>query len=112
MRILRPLDRYVATEFSKIFVTTALGFPLLVIVIDLTDRLGKYLNRHLTPEQIAMAYVYWFPESIYMVLPAAVLFATVFTIGSLTRHLLARAAPATRAAARSPGARAPWRRRP
>ena len=71
---LRPLDRYVASEFIKIFITTALGFPLLVIVIDLTDRLGKYLNRHLTPEQIAMAYVYWFPESIYMVLPAAVLF--------------------------------------
>ena len=49
MRILRPLDRYVASEFIKIFIATALGFPLLVIVIDLTDRLGKYLNRHLTP---------------------------------------------------------------
>ncbi|MEP7088092.1 MAG: LptF/LptG family permease, partial [Gemmatimonadota bacterium] len=95
MRILRPLDRYVATEFTKIFITTALGFPLLVIVIDLTDRLGKYLNRHLTPEQIAMAYVYWFPESIYMVLPAAVLFATVFTIGSLTRHSELTAAKAS-----------------
>ena len=92
---LRPLDRYVASEFIKIFITTALGFPLLVIVIDLTDRLGKYLNRHLTPEQIAMAYVYWFPESIYMVLPAAVLFATVFTIGSLTRHSELTAAKAS-----------------
>ena len=92
---LRPLDRYVASEFIKIFITTALGFPLLVIVIDLTDRLGKYLNRHLTPEQIALAYVYWFPESIYMVLPAAVLFATVFTIGSLTRHSELTAAKAS-----------------
>ena len=94
-RFLHPLDRYIAAEFSKIFVTTALGFPLLVIVIDLTDRLGKYLNRHLTPGQITLAYVYWFPESIYMVLPAAVLFATVFTIGSLTRHSELTAAKAS-----------------
>jgi lipopolysaccharide export system permease protein len=94
-RFLRPLDRYVASEFTKIFFATAFGFPLLVIVIDLTDRLGKYLNRHLTPEQIALAYVYYFPESMYMVLPAAVLFATVFTIGSLTRHSELTAAKAS-----------------
>ncbi len=26
---------------------TALGFPLLIIIIDLTDNLDKYLNRQL-----------------------------------------------------------------
>ena len=37
----RPLDRYVFTEFWKIFLSTAIGFPLLVMVIDLTDNLDK-----------------------------------------------------------------------
>src|SRR5919205_592932 len=93
--LLRPLDRYVLGEFSKIFVTTALGFPLLVIIIDLTDKLDKYLNRNLTKQQIALSYLYWIPDSMFMVLPAAVLFATVFSIGALTRHSEITAAKAS-----------------
>src|ERR671927_1518537 len=94
-RLLRPLDRYVLGEFWKIFVTTALGLPLLVIIIDLTDKLDKYLNRNLTREQIALSYVYWIPDSMFMVLPAAVLFATVFSIGAFTRHTEITAAKAS-----------------
>src|SRR4051812_49527000 len=86
MRIVRPLDRYVFLEFWKIFVSTALGFPLLLVVIDLTDNLNKYLSRHLPRQNIIMSYVYWLPDSMFMVLPAAVLFATVFSIGGVTRH--------------------------
>ena len=36
MTLLHPLDRYVFREFWKIFAATAVGFPLLVIVFDLT----------------------------------------------------------------------------
>ena len=85
-RLFRPLDRYVFSEFVRIFVTTALGFPLIVIVIDLTDNLDRYLGRNLPKSQIALSYLYWIPDSMFMVLPAAVLFATVFSIGAFTRH--------------------------
>src|SRR5918995_1203186 len=95
LRFVRPLDRYVFWEFWKIFVVTALGFPVLVIVIDLTDNLEKYLNRNLPRMDIAMSYVYWLPESMFLVLPAAVLFATVFSIGALTRHAEITAAKAS-----------------
>ena len=94
-KIVRPLDRYVFGEFWKIFVSTALGFPLLLIVIDLTDNLNKYLSRNLPRKNIIMSYVYWLPDSMFMVLPAAVLFATVFSIGSFTRHSEITAAKAT-----------------
>src|SRR5256885_3887081 len=83
--IVRQLDRYVFVEWWKIFVSTALGFPLLLVVIDLTDNLNKYLSRHLPRQNIIMSYVYWLPDSMFMVLPAAVLFATVFSIGGVTR---------------------------
>lgn len=95
MRIMRPLDRYVLTEFWKIFVPMALGFPLLVIIIDITDNLPKYLDRNLAKADIALSYLYWLPDSMFMVLPAAVLFATVFSIGSFTRHSEITAAKAT-----------------
>ena len=83
------------TEFWKIFVTTALGFPILVNIIDLTDNLDKYLGQRLSTGRILLSYVYWLPDSMFMVLPAAVLFATVFAIGALTRHSEITAAKAS-----------------
>ncbi|MHB0950054.1 MAG: LptF/LptG family permease [Gemmatimonadaceae bacterium] len=92
---LKPLDRYVLTEFWKIFIVTALGFPVLVVVIDLVDNLEKYLSKDIPRANIALSYLYWLPESMFMVLPAAVLFATVFTVGALTRHSEITAAKAS-----------------
>jgi lipopolysaccharide export system permease protein len=94
-RLVRPLDRYVFGEFWKIFVPMALGFPILVEVIDLTDNLAKYLNKNLPKADIALSYLYWLPDSMFMVLPAAVLFATVFSIGGFTRHAEITAAKAS-----------------
>ena len=95
LRLGGPLDRYVFVEFWKILITTALGFPLLLVVIDLTDNLEKFLGRRLPRQDIALSYLYWIPESMFMVLPAAVLFATVFSIGALTRHSEITAAKAS-----------------
>ena len=93
--ILRPLDRYVFSEFSKIFFVTALGFPILLIVIDLTDHVQGYLDKQIPTRDIALSYLYWIPDSMFMVLPAAVLFATVFSIGGFTRHSEVTAAKAS-----------------
>lgn len=95
MRILRPLDRYVLREFLGIFAAASLGFPILVIVLDVTESLGKYLERQLPPLDIAQAYLYGVPETMFLVLPAAVLFATVFSIGGFTRHSEITAAKAS-----------------
>jgi lipopolysaccharide export system permease protein len=97
MRIpfVKPLDRYVFAEFWKIFLVTALGFPVITIIIDLTDHLDTYLQRHLTPQSIALSYVYWVPQSMFMVLPAAVLFATVFSVSAFSRHSELTAAKAS-----------------
>ncbi len=91
----RPLDRYVFSEFAKIFAVTALGFPFLLIIIDLTDHLQGYLERRIPYRDIALSYLFWIPDSMFMVLPAAVLFATVFSIGGFTRHAEVTAAKAS-----------------
>ena len=95
MKLVRPLDRYVFTEWFKIFLATSLGFPLLVILFDATDNLDKYLAKKLPPGNIALSYVYGLPDSVFLILPAAVLFATVFSIGSFTRHSEITAAKAS-----------------
>src|SRR5438477_3508631 len=93
--IVRPLDRYVFNEFWKIFSVTALGFPILLVVIDLADHAHDYLNRHISARDLTLSYLFWIPDSMFMVLPAAVLFATVFSIGSFTRHAELTAAKAS-----------------
>jgi lipopolysaccharide export system permease protein len=95
VKLVRPLDRYVFSEWFKIFTATTLGFPLLLILFDATDNLDKYLAKKLPPANIALSYVYWLPDSIFLILPAAVLFATVFSIGSFTRHSEITAAKAS-----------------
>ena len=94
-RWVHPLDRYVLSEFWKVLAATALGFPLLVIIIDVSEKLDNYLARDLSPADIVTAYVFGIPDTMFLVLPAAVLFATVFTVGSFTRHSEITAAKAS-----------------
>jgi lipopolysaccharide export system permease protein len=95
LRLGSALDRYVLTEFMKVFAVTALGFPLLLFVIDLVDNLNKYLQRDIPRRDLLLSYAYWLPEQMFLVLPAAVLFATVFTVGAVTRHSEITAAKAS-----------------
>src|SRR5215204_1779669 len=83
---LRHLDRYVLQSWIRIFILTALGFPLVSIVINLTDTLNRLLDRGLTMKEIVVSYVYSIPENAFIVMPAAVLFATVFTVVNMSRH--------------------------
>jgi lipopolysaccharide export system permease protein len=85
-RGLRQLDRYVLQSWVRIFVLTSLGFPIVSILINLTDSLNRLLDRGLTMNEIVISYIYSIPEYASQVMPAAVLFATVFTVGSMGRH--------------------------
>jgi lipopolysaccharide export system permease protein len=91
----KTLRGYVLQEWTKVFVVVMLGFPVLVIAIDLTDKLDKYMARGLTKSAVALSYVFAVPEIMFLVLPAAVLFATVFTVGTLGRHSELTAAKAS-----------------
>jgi LPS export ABC transporter permease LptG len=86
MTHLRRLDGYVLQSWNRIFVLTALGFPVVSILINLTDNLNRLLDRGLSMREIAISYIYSIPENAFLVMPAAVLFATVFTVGAMGRH--------------------------
>ena len=92
---MKTLDRYLLREWIKILLLAEVGFPLVVIIIDITDKLGTYLGRGIKGSAVALSYVYYLPEVMFLVLPASVLFATVFTIGPLSRHSELTAAKAS-----------------
>ena len=94
-RLGNTLDRYVLRDWMRTFLVTLLGFPILVIVIDLTDKLDRYMGRGIAPQVVAYSYLFDLPEKMFLVLPVAVLFATVFTVGALGRHSELTAAKAS-----------------
>jgi lipopolysaccharide export system permease protein len=94
-RLITPLDKYIAWEFTRIFGVTIMGFPVLVFVIDLVDNLRKYQEKGLTAKALGLSYLYWIPDTLFMIMPAAVLFATVFSIGTFTRYSEITAAKAS-----------------
>lgn len=91
----RLLDRYVLLQWLRIFVLTSLGFPIVAITINLTDKLSHLLDRGLSWHDILISYVYGIPENMFLIMPAAVLFATVFTVGAMGRHSEITAAKAS-----------------
>ena len=84
--MLSLLDRYVLRTWTVTFVLTALGFPIISILIQATDGLSRLLSKGLSADTILVSYVYSIPENMFIVMPAAVLFATVFTIGGMGRN--------------------------
>ncbi len=89
------LDRYLLRQWVRIFVLSALGFPLVSALLELTDSLYKLLERDIGPAGIALSSLYGIPEAVFLMMPAAALFATVFTIGPFSRHSELTAAKAS-----------------
>lgn len=83
---MRILSRYLLGQWIRIFVLAGIGLPVVSVLVYITDRLNRLLDRGLTPEAIALSGVYALPWNIAQMLPAAALFATVFTVGPLSRY--------------------------
>lgn len=86
MKSLGVLDRYVLRQWVGTFVLSALGLPAVAILIDLSERFAKLVDKQVTIPDILIGQLYYFPNKIAMMLPAAVLFATVFTLNALGRN--------------------------
>jgi lipopolysaccharide export system permease protein len=81
------LDRYVLKQWIATFVLSAVGVPAVAVLIDLSERFSKLsVQRHLPIGRILLGQMYLFPSKMSMLVPAAVLFATVFTLNGLGRH--------------------------
>lgn len=83
---MRLLSRYLLGHWLRVFLLTSIGLPLVSIITQLTDNLRRLLDRDLHAGTIALSYLYALPQNIATMMPAAALFATVFTVGPLARN--------------------------
>jgi lipopolysaccharide export system permease protein len=82
---LKILDRYVLKEFLRFFIIICITFIALYLVIDFFNKVRMFLSNNATILQIATFFLYSIPMIISLILPPAVLLATLMAYGSLSK---------------------------
>jgi lipopolysaccharide export system permease protein len=82
---LKVIDRYLLGEFSKILVLALLGATLLSILVDLIEKIDTYIDKEAALADVLLYYSYHIPYTTVLTFPAAMLMASIFTIGQCNR---------------------------
>lgn len=86
MPAVRTISRYVLGQWIRIFLLSGLGLPIVSVLVYLTERLPRLLDRQLGADTILQVGLFAIPGNAANMIPAAALFATVFTVGPLARN--------------------------
>ncbi|MBM2837193.1 MAG: putative Permease YjgP/YjgQ [candidate division NC10 bacterium] len=81
---MRILDRYLSSEFLKVFTFSLIVFLSLYVIVDLFDRLARFLD---APAWVVVQYYCnRLPWIAFQVIPVSVLLAALLSLGNLARH--------------------------
>ena len=80
------LDRYVLRKFFLLFILSLLAFLAIFNIVDLIEKMDKFLKAQMHGRLIATFYLYQLPYYVDIAIPMALLLASVFTIGTLSKH--------------------------
>lgn len=83
---MRLLDRYIARECLKLLGLGLVVFIGIYLVVDVFEKLSKFLEARVAPGLIVSYYLYRLPRIFIEVLPVAVLLACLLSLGSMGRH--------------------------
>ena len=82
----RILDKYVVSEFLKIFFLVLAGFVALILVFTVFDLLKDILSHDIGWSTVSQYLINLTPSILYQTTPLAVLIATLVTFGVLNRN--------------------------
>jgi lipopolysaccharide export system permease protein len=80
---MRILSRYVLVEFLSFLGWSLLAFAAVFILVDLVDNMDRFIDGHIGVRVIALNYLFYLPYILTLVLPVAMLLATMFGLGRL-----------------------------
>ena len=82
---MRVLSLYVQRQFLELFLLCHIGFVGIFVVVDLVGRLSAFIDRGVGPVVILMFYLWSIPYFSVLILPMAMLLASLFCFGGLAR---------------------------
>jgi len=83
---MRILTHYIINEFIRPLFLGLVAFTSLLIISELFFQLHKWIDLK-TPLPVCAEYLFWrMPEWLIQIFPVAILLATLFSLGGLSRH--------------------------
>ncbi len=83
------IDRYILRQFVQTFFFAILAFVVIYIAVNLMENLDDFFDRNVSNAVILRYYIYSVPDIVQLVVPIAMLLASLFTVGRLdTSHEL------------------------
>lgn len=82
---MKILDRYLLREYLKPVFFCLTGFIMIYVVWDLLGHISKFINAGTPALVIAKFYIFMLAPALPMIVPASLLFATLYTLWTLTR---------------------------
>ncbi len=83
---MRILDRYILGKFLGIIFFSLIALNSIFIVIDVVEKISDFLDKGTPTGVIIQYYIYFIPYIIVLTLPLAMLLASMFSIGTLSKH--------------------------
>ncbi|MDB5033633.1 MAG: Permease YjgP/YjgQ family protein [Chlorobi bacterium] len=77
------IDRYIIRQFILTFLFAILAFVVIYIVVNLMETLDDFFDHNVATMTIVKYYLYFAPDIIQLIVPIAMLLASLFTIGRL-----------------------------
>ena len=83
---MRLLDKYILKEYFRSFIITSVSFIALYLIVDFFEKIRMFLSNHASVIQMATYFLFSVPMIISLILPAAVLLATLMTYSNLSKY--------------------------
>lgn len=82
---MKILDRYILREFSNYLALGLTGFVVILLVVELFQRIDVFLDQHAPVPVVARYLLLQAPQTIVQILPIAMLLATFLALGQLNK---------------------------
>ena len=83
---MRILDKYIIREYLKIFLVIAFSFSVLFLIVDISDRLPRLLNRGASWQNLTLYFILRVPYLMVLSSPVMVLLSGLFLMNNLAKH--------------------------
>jgi lipopolysaccharide export system permease protein len=83
--MLRIIDRYILKNFIKTLILTFFAFYAITLVIDCVEKVDTFVDKKAEIADILLYFYYALPNFIIIIMPIALLMASLFTMGQFVR---------------------------
>lgn len=81
---MKIVDRYLVRQFVQTIIFGLLAFTILFVVIDMMENLDDFIDKDVPNSIIFEYYLVFMPEIIRLMIPVAVLLASLFVVGKMS----------------------------